>query len=298
MELRIFQKGFNYSQDGPGNRLVLHLQGCNLHCTWCANPEGMPVRPPLMQVQKTLPDGICPHGAIINNTLDRTVCASCTGRECVSINRNTALVCRCETYSVEQVTALCLQSRPMFFDGGGVTLTGGEVSMQLPAVKELLGHLHAAGVHTAIETNATHPALATLYPELSLLIADCKHVDPAIHKRVTGQDNAQVLPNLREALRRGVPLWIRIPLIGGFNTAPEDPVRFAQALAPLLDDGPFTVECLRYHEYGRDKWTQCGLSYPMRDKCWTEAGGPTVDEDTVRVFENTFRAAGLTVSHT
>ena len=26
MELRIFQKGFNYSQDDPGNRLVYHLQ--------------------------------------------------------------------------------------------------------------------------------------------------------------------------------------------------------------------------------------------------------------------------------
>lgn len=41
--LYIFQKGFNYSQDGPGNRLVYHLAGCNLKCPWCSNPEGMTV---------------------------------------------------------------------------------------------------------------------------------------------------------------------------------------------------------------------------------------------------------------
>lgn len=39
--MKIFGKGFNFSQDGPGNRLVYHLSGCNMKCIWCSNPEGM-----------------------------------------------------------------------------------------------------------------------------------------------------------------------------------------------------------------------------------------------------------------
>jgi len=39
--MKIFGKGFNFGQDGPGNRLVYHLSGCNMKCIWCSNPEGL-----------------------------------------------------------------------------------------------------------------------------------------------------------------------------------------------------------------------------------------------------------------
>ncbi len=39
--MRIFGKGFNFGQDGPGNRFVYHLSGCNMHCLWCSNADGM-----------------------------------------------------------------------------------------------------------------------------------------------------------------------------------------------------------------------------------------------------------------
>ena len=119
--MRIFQKGFNFSQDGPGNRLVYHLQGCNLRCPWCSNPEGL-----------TLSGGTeCPVEALL-----------------------------------EEVSRSAL----MFFDGGGVTLTGGEVTLQLDEVRQLLHGLHGQGVNTCIETNGISPRLPELFPELDLLI--------------------------------------------------------------------------------------------------------------------------------
>lgn len=39
--MRIFGKGFNFGQDGPGNRLIYHLSGCNMRCIWCSNADGL-----------------------------------------------------------------------------------------------------------------------------------------------------------------------------------------------------------------------------------------------------------------
>lgn len=215
MELYCFQKGFNYSQDGPGNRLVYHLQGCNMACPWCANPEGM-----------ALTGG--------------------TGR------------------SIDDIADEVQRSRSMFFDGGGVTFTGGEPTMQFDALSALLAILKEKGVNTAIETNGTHPRLPELFDRLDHIMMDFKQPFPQHHRSYTGVDSRIILENMALAARLHKDLLVRIPMIGGYNDRPEDMEAFARILCGL-DQTSLRIELLRYHEYGKIKWEKQGREYTVRN---------------------------------
>lgn len=241
MELNIFQKGFNYSQDGPGNRLVYHLQGCNLRCPWCSNPEGL---------------------AHTGGTV----------------------------YSIDELVEETQRSRMLFFDGGGVTLTGGEVTMQMEGAKAFLTRLREISVHTCIETNGISRQLPELFPVLDYLIMDIKHYDATLHKDVTGLSNRQTVENIRAYLQTGGPLALRIPLIGGFNASLEDARRFAELLQmPGMEHA--SVELLPYHEFGKDKYKQLNMEYKM-------TGQARVSRAHVDAYADVLRQAGLKVIHT
>ena len=242
MLLRIFQKGFNFSQDGPGNRLVYHLQGCNLRCPWCSNPEGL---------------------------------ALSGGTE----------------YSVDELVEEVQRSRMMFFDGGGVTLTGGEVTLQFEPVKTFLTKLHQLGIHTCIETNGISHRLPELFPVLDLLIMDVKHYDSELHYAVTGTSNLLTLDNLKAALAHGQALALRIPLIGGVNASPSDAQEFAKLFSRLEVGNRATIELLSYHEYGKDKYTALQIPYTMTSKA-------KITKSQLNLFSQTLEAAGLTIIHT
>lgn len=240
--MRIFQRGFNFSQDGPGNRLVYHLQGCNLRCPWCSNPEGLDL-----------------HGGT--------------------------------PAAVEELLDEVRRSSLLFFDGGGVTLTGGEATLQLDEVLDFLTRLRAQGVSTCMETNGISPRLPELFPVLDLLILDVKHHDPEVHRQVTGLSNEGTFANLQKALDSGVPLALRIPLIGGFNASEEDARGFAELFGRLGVPGRATVELLPYHEFGRSKYEELGLPYPMTESAH-------VSREAVALFGEILSGAGIQMIHT
>ena len=240
--LHVFQKGFNFSQDGPGNRLVYHLQGCNLRCPWCSNPEGLALQ---------------------------------GGKE----------------YSVDELVAEVLRSQMMFFDGGGVTLTGGEVTLQLDEVTELLTKLHEQGIHTCIETNGICKRLPELFPVLDLLIMDVKHYDPTVHQTVTGLPNRFTIENISAAIQAEQEMALRIPLIGGFNASEADAHGFAELFSQLGVPGKATVELLTYHEYGKDKYASLGMEYTM-------TADAKVTKEQVKSYTEILEAAGLRIIRT
>ncbi len=234
--MKILQKGFNYSQDGPGNRLVYHLQGCNFRCKWCSNPESM-----------------------------------------VSDNPEA------KDYTVAELFDEVKRSRMMFFDGGGVTFTGGECTLQHAELLELLKMLKEAGIHTAIETNASSPHFSEIAEVVDYLIADFKHYDENMHKKWIGTGNDAVKRNLERVFLSGRQIHIRIPLIKNVN---DDPQGFAKYFSRLNTQNA-VFELLPYHEYGKDKWTE---EYQINDGF--------VSEETVKQFKNLFAAKGLRVTAT
>ena len=242
MKMRLFQKGFNYSQDGQGNRLVYHLQGCNMRCPWCSNPEGIAAES---------------RGSV--------------------------------EYEINELVDEALRSVPMFFDGGGVTLTGGEASLQFEASFALLSRLREAGVHTALETNGSHLRLDDLFPVIDELIADVKHYDPAVHRAHIGVGNEQTILNIEKAKEKRDQLLVRIPLVNGFNASKADMEGFIRLLRPLDFPG-LAVELLPYHEFGRDKWEKSGMPYQV------EKG--FVSGEAVAQYKARFRESGFRIRET
>ncbi|MCX6064244.1 MAG: glycyl-radical enzyme activating protein [Chloroflexi bacterium] len=289
MRIKVFQKGFNYSQDGTGNRLVYHLQGCNFHCPWCANPEGIAVKGSLWVTDQFLIDTICPHGAIRAKQIDRSLCETCNTRECISLHRTRGIRLSYQEYEIESILDEVRRSAALFYDGGGVTLSGGEPTLQFDAVRELLSELKNMGIHTAIETNASHPRLAVLFPLIDLLIMDFKHYDDEVSASVTGVGNAVVKANILKAMQAHQRLLIRIPVVRGFNDSESDMRNFV-AFFQQQKTANTSFEFLPFHEYGRDKWQQCGLPYTVQDGF--------VGPETIAEYERLFAENNFTLART
>ncbi len=289
MRIKVFQKGFNYSQDGTGNRLVYHLQGCNFHCPWCANPEGIASKGSLWVTNEFLIDTICPHGAIHAGQIDRSLCETCRTRECINLHRTRGIRLSHKEYEIESVLDEVRRSAALFYDGGGVTLSGGEPTLQFEAVRELLSALKNLGIHTAIETNASHPRLVELFPLIDLLIMDFKHYDPDVLASVTGAGNAVIKENIQKAMQMHARLLIRIPIVRGFNDSERDMRNFV-AFFHQQKTTNTSFEFLAFHEYGRNKWQQSGLPYTMQEGF--------VAPEIIGAYEKLFAENNFTVMRT
>jgi len=245
--IKLFQKGFNYSQDGPGNRLVYHLQGCNLRCPWCSNPEGIFLKP---------------HKAFEKSAVEMTV---------------------------EEMLKEIISCRPMFFDGGGVTFTGGEPTLQWEPLTAVLKLLRNENINTAVETNGTHPNLTEWVPYIDTWMIDLKHYDTAKHQKITGYSHENTIQNIRRITDMKTMVHIRIPLIGSINDLPEDLQGFADLLSTMNLE-LITVEILPYHEFGKTKWLKCEMEYTLTNGF--------VSKETVQQLEEILKKHNINVVHT
>ncbi len=269
----------NSLDDGPGIRTVLFFKGCPLTCVWCHNPEGKNI-----EIEMALNTDACigcrecvrackygaRHGKKTGRP-NRKRCQLCF--TCVDLCPTNALMRVGRFWEFDEILEMIAKDVPfMATSGGGVTLSGGEPTMQMEYAGDVLKAAKALGVGTLIET-CGHFSLPRfreiVFPHVDMIYMDIKLIDPVAHKRYCGVTNDIVLRNFAEltelCIRSKKDLLPRVPLVPAITATGENLEGIAQYLRQL---GHRWVKLLPYNPTWTEKARRLGVAPEIDNQHW------------------------------
>ncbi len=258
--------------DGPGIRTTVFFKGCQLSCAWCHNPESLSMAPQLSYTDRLCTHcgrcaEICPEKVHqvtqTTHTVDFSSCLSC-GR-CSAVCPAKALKIFGFTMSAGEVMHTVRKDKAYYAaSGGGITVSGGEPTLQPDFLEELLRLAKAEGIHTCLETNGYIPKaiLSRLLPLTDLFLLDYKITDKEDLFSYTHAGGTLWEDTLRRLNDNKKPVWLRLPIIPRINDTKEHiagAIRIKR-LFPCITK----VEIMPYHSIGAAKWEQLGMYYSLK----------------------------------
>ena len=261
------------TEDGPGIRTTVFMKGCPLSCLWCHNPEGQKLHPEIVFNDtrcigcKKCVDA-CSEGAITftedGPRTDRGKCRNCG--KCAEVCPAGARELIGKYMTAEEAFAE-VEKDVLFYrnSGGGVTVGGGEPTMQPGFLLEFLRRCREEGIHTALDTSGyvKWETMEKILKHVDLVLYDIKQIDPVKHANYGGVSNELILENARRICCKGTPMIVRVPVIPEYTDGEENIRGIMEFVCRL--ERVARVDLLPFHRLGEPKYKKLDRNYEFED---------------------------------
>lgn len=215
------------SVDGPGVRFVVFLQGCNLRCKYCHNPETW----------------------------------AKTSDEATSWNANDLFE---KAWKYRFYWGKNMNNGGITVSGGEPLL---QIDFLIEFLKIAKSKGVHTAIDTAGQPFSLDEEYLKKFNELmsvtDLFLVDIKAFDEDLHKKVTGFGNKNILEMMTYLSNNNKKMWIRRVLVPNLTDSVEDLEKTADFIDTLKTVEK--VEILPYHSLGLFKWEKLKIPYTLKD---------------------------------
>ena len=169
-------------------------------------------------------------------------------------------------YTTDEVITQALKYKSyMNASGGGITVSGGEATLQPEFLNELFIKAKENKIHTCLDTSGfvNIDVIDPILDNTDLVLLDLKHMIEEESKELTGVGVEKSLKLAKHLDERNIPVWIRHVLLPGITDNKENLEALGEFVSKLNNVERF--EFLPYHSIGVHKWESMGLNYELKN---------------------------------
>lgn len=172
-----------------------------------------------------------------------------------------------QSFTPEQLLEKVLRYKSYFGSKGGITLSGGEVLLQIEFATEMFRLCKEHGIHTALDTSGIgcedKAKLNLLLQYTDLVICDVKFTTEEAYKNYTGGSLQKVLKFLDLVEEKSIPVWIRQVIVPNLNDDEKSMDELNSLIAKYSNIEK--VELLPFKKLCLSKYENMGLEFRLKD---------------------------------
>ena len=285
-----------------GYATTVFMKGCPMKCLWCHNPESISRKPQLQWTDircigcRSCQD-VCSRNSLLVNDkgveIDHTLCTGCGA--CAEICPSGALEVLGVEWNADSLADELVKDNEFFKQSsGGVTIGGGESTLQWEFVSSLMQSLKKQDIHICIDTCGIcrREALDAILPFADMILFDVKEMDPELHKSFTGTELENVLSSLKyiseykKTHDKPSEIWIRTPIIPGATAGKANISKIGGFIAEYCKDSVSRWDLLAFNNLCSDKYKRLGLY-------WRYSDTDLIEQEHIEALAEAARASGV-----